>query len=364
MTIPATPLVIQYAGSGSTGPFAIPFYFADNSHILATRRASDGTETTLVLTTDYSLSGAGSPPSGSLTLTSALTTGQTLTIESNVPYTQATDLTQNDALPAESLEDALDKLTLLVKQLRVGLGRTLSVTPGTPSTVSLTVPVPEALALLGWNADGDGLVNYTAVDLEDVLISAYMANLLETVTTASELRTELGLTSAATATTGAFGLTLLATALAADARTALALGTLATVSPTGTANNTTFLNGAGAYTNELEGKRVGWMDVNWTTQNAAYGFALTDRGQGIRKTNNTAYTYTIPAEASVNFPVGSVISIANLGGSGNITVAITSDTLQLAGGTTTGSRTFAPGAFGGIVKVDSAKWFAFGAGVT
>lgn len=363
MTIPSTEVRIQYAGSGTTGPFAIPFYFAQNSHILAVKTATDGTETTLVLTTDYSLTGAGDPPSGALTLVSALASGETLTIESNVPFTQEVDLTQNDALPAETLEDALDKATILLKQLSAQLSRAAKLSVGS-SGISADLPAPEALALLGWNADGDGLANFANVDLEGVVITTFMLNLLQNGTSAAATRSQLGLTSTATTTSSAWGRAWIALADAAAGRTDLGLGTLATVSPSGTANNTTFLNGAGAYTNELGGFRVGYMDVNWTTQNATYGFVLTDRGVGIRKTDNSAYTWTIPANASVAFPVGTVISIANLGGAGNITVAITSDTLQLAGGTTTGSRTFAPGAFGGIVKVNTTHWLAFGAGVT
>lgn len=103
-----------YAGAGTTGPFTVPFRFLDASHLRVIKNVA-GIESVLVLTTDYTVSGVGAS-SGSVTLTAALPVGQTLTVVRNVPATQDADYVPGDAFPAESHEEALDKLTMLVQQ--------------------------------------------------------------------------------------------------------------------------------------------------------------------------------------------------------------------------------------------------------
>lgn len=112
------------------------------------------------------------------------------------------------------------------------------------------------------------------------------------------------------------------------------------------------------------GPVVGYRDVPVTISNAATTFALADAGKAFGKDDGTAYTYTIPANGTVAFPVGTVITVFNNNATSNITVAITTDTLRLAGTTTTGSRTVAPFALCTLFKVSSTVWMASGAGVT
>lgn len=111
-----------YAGSGTTGPFTVGFRFLENSHIQVIRTSSTGVDTTLALTTDYTVTGAGGA-SGAVTLVTALAVGQQLTIIRNVPFTQDADYVQNDAFPAESHERALDKLTMQTQQLLEAVNR-------------------------------------------------------------------------------------------------------------------------------------------------------------------------------------------------------------------------------------------------
>ena len=114
----------------------------------------------------------------------------------------------------------------------------------------------------------------------------------------------------------------------------------------------------------IDGLVVGYRDVPVTISNTAKTFALTDAGKAFGKDNGTAYTYTIPANGTVAFPIGTVITVFNNNATNNITVAITTDTLRLAGTTTTGSRTVAPFALCTLFKVSSTVWMASGAGVT
>lgn len=116
MTISTTTARSQHSGSGSTGPFNIGFYYASAAEILATKTSSAGAETTLVPTTDYSLTGAGTS-TGTLLLIAALASGETLTIERRTDMTQTLDLNRGGKIDATLLEAALDKLTRLAQDL-------------------------------------------------------------------------------------------------------------------------------------------------------------------------------------------------------------------------------------------------------
>lgn len=117
MTVSSTTTKAQYSGNGVTTVFAVPFYFLQNADLLVILRSSAGVETPQVLTANYTVTGAGNEAGGSVTMFVPPPTGTTLTILRNAAATQETDLIPNDRLPAESIETALDKLTMLVQQL-------------------------------------------------------------------------------------------------------------------------------------------------------------------------------------------------------------------------------------------------------
>ncbi len=71
-------------------------------------------------------------------------------------------------------------------------------------------------------------------------------------------------------------------------------------------------------------------------------------------------TVTIPANASVAFPVGATVVFINSSGSVTQTINITSDTLVLAGTGSTGSRTLAINGIATAVKVRTTAWIISG----
>lgn len=93
-----------------------------------------------------------------------------------------------------------------------------------------------------------------------------------------------------------------------------------------------------------------------------YTLVLADAGRHYYHVSATPHTLTIPANASVAFPIGTVINIENENGAGNITLAITSDTLRW--GSSTGSRTIAANGGGSIMKVTATVWRLRGEGIT
>jgi len=100
------------------------------------------------------------------------------------------------------------------------------------------------------------------------------------------------------------------------------------------------------------------------SQSAAYTTTITDIGKQILHPNadNNARTFTIAANASVAYPVGTCITFINE--INTVTIAINSDTLVLAGAGTTGSRTLAANGIATAIKITSTKWIISGTGLT
>lgn len=109
---------------------------------------------------------------------------------------------------------------------------------------------------------------------------------------------------------------------------------------------------------------VGYLNIPQNSQSAAYTTVLADSGKHILHpiADNNARTFTIPANASVAYPVGTAITFANL--INTVTIAITTDTMYLAGTGTTGSRTLAAYGVATALKVASATWMISGVGLT
>ena len=111
---------------------------------------------------------------------------------------------------------------------------------------------------------------------------------------------------------------------------------------------------------------VGFLSIPQNSQSTAYTLVLGDSGKHILhpSADTTARTFTIPANASVAFPVGTAITFINQDSAGVLTIAITTDTMRLAGDGATGSRTLDANGVATCVKVTSTEWIISGVGLT
>lgn len=191
MTVATTANRKQYAGSGTTGPFPFPYPFFADGDLVVIKTDAAGADTTLTLTTDYTVSGAGDPSGGSVTTVAAVAAGETITIVRTLDLTQGLDLVENDDMPSDSLEDALDRLTMIVQQLAEVDGRCVKF--GQASAFS-DVDFPELVGsrYLTTNAAGTAL-QLTAAVAAAVQATDYMLTLLDDEN-AADARATLGLT--------------------------------------------------------------------------------------------------------------------------------------------------------------------------
>jgi hypothetical protein len=111
---------------------------------------------------------------------------------------------------------------------------------------------------------------------------------------------------------------------------------------------------------------VGFRTIPQNSQSAAYTLVLADSGKHILhpSADTTARTFTIPANSSVAFPVGTAITFINQNGAGVVTIAITTDTMRLADDGGTGSRTLAANGVATAIKITSTEWIISGVGLT
>jgi hypothetical protein len=137
---------------------------------------TNGDLTLLTLTTDYTVNSDNT----TVTLVTGLVSGETATVSLDVEVTQGTEFKNSSALNSETVEDALDKLTLQNKEQADRLSK--SVLLRNDSTLSdITFPSPGADEFIKWNAAGTALESVsTSVgglgSLTDVTITSAATN--------------------------------------------------------------------------------------------------------------------------------------------------------------------------------------------
>ena len=111
---------------------------------------------------------------------------------------------------------------------------------------------------------------------------------------------------------------------------------------------------------------LGFRNIPQNSQSANYTTVLTDAGKEIYHpgADTTARTWTIDSNANVAYPIGTAITFINDTSAGVLTIAITTDTMILAGAGTTGSRTLAANGIATAVKMTSTRWIISGGGLT
>jgi hypothetical protein len=138
--------------------------------------------------------------------------------------------------------------------------------------------------------------------------------------------------------------------------TTTAASTYAPINNAGLTGTTTIQDAAAA------SHTAGYLDVPQSLKTANHQLVLADRGKSVVM-SGTSLTLTVPANASVAFPIGTAIVVINVAAT-SLSVAITTDTMTLVNTTTTGTRTLAQNAMATLVKVGATSWIIAGLGVT
>lgn len=165
MTVESNASRDSYNCNGSQTEFPYTFRILDESHLKVLLRDSDGNETVLTLTTHYTVDGVGEDEGGNVTTVATYASGYTLIILRNVPVEQLTDYVENDPFAADSHEDALDKATMILQQLKEEQGRCFKVPLSSPISGSDLELNPVASMAIGWDAAAAALTTMSPTPL-------------------------------------------------------------------------------------------------------------------------------------------------------------------------------------------------------
>jgi hypothetical protein len=223
-------------------------------------------------------------------------------------------------------------------------------------------------------AVGDGTtINFTAAGTAGQILQSngstvptWINNDAGTVTSASVISANGFAGTVATATTTpAITLTTSITGVLKGNGTALSAATAGTdyVAPSGALGTPS----SGTLTNcTADGTTsVGFLSIPQNSQSAAYTTVLADSGKCIfhPTTDANARTFTIAANSSVAYPIGTVIQFCNMT-SQVVSIAITTDTMYQAGTGSTGTRSLAQYGVANAMKLTSTTWLITGSGLT
>jgi hypothetical protein len=130
-----------------------------------------------------------------------------------------------------------------------------------------------------------------------------------------------------------------------------------------TFTGTTTINAIADATTTTASRGAGYMGVPQSAAATTGSYTIVGADAGKHIYSTATRTVTIPANASVAFPVGTAITFIAAAGA-TVTIAITTDTLLLAGSGATGSRTLAPFGMATTIKITSTSWIISGNGIT
>jgi hypothetical protein len=193
MTVSSTTTKNSYSGDGSTTTFAYAFKIFADADLTVILRSAAGTETVQTLTTNYTVTNAGNASGGNVVFVTAPASGVTVVIRRNMAQTQSTDYTANDPFPAESHEDALDRLTFIAQQQQEEVDRSIKLSrTNTMTSTEFTVGATErANKILAFDGNGElsvtqELGTYRGTDATTTT-EAYVVRDIVKSTTAAEL---------------------------------------------------------------------------------------------------------------------------------------------------------------------------------
>lgn len=115
----------DYTGNGSSVNFAYSCRIIDDDHLTVIKVDSAGAAATLVLGTDYTVTGVGAAAGGNVVFTTAPLATDKVVILRNQPAEQSSDYILGEGFPSERVERDLDKLAMLAQQHREVLARAL-----------------------------------------------------------------------------------------------------------------------------------------------------------------------------------------------------------------------------------------------
>lgn len=289
---------VVYTGSAGTGPYSFSFEVLANTDIQVYKNT-----TLLTLTTNYTVT-INSNGTGSVTLVSAATGSDTITIVGDRAIQRATDFVTGGDLFANTLNDEFDSLVIFTQQVDEKADRGLKAPVTDPTDVNMTLPVkatrkgtvlafnettgnPEAGPSIGsvtTVADQSANINTVANNISSVnTVAGNSANVTTVAGVSSSVSTVAGISSNVTTVAG---ISSNVTTVAGNNANVTAVGTIS--------GNVTTVAGISANVTTVAG-----ISSNVTTV-AGVSAAVTTNATNISSINTNASNITAIQNASTN----------------------------------------------------------------
>ena len=169
MSLEPNPRKNDYVGDGSTDTYDFDFHISNETELVVKTLASDYTEATLVLNTDYTVSGVDDDDGGSITLIDGsmmaepLASGVHIAIIGRLPIEQQNNIGNQGSFRPDVIEEEFDNLTKVDQEQQEQIGRSFKIPDTIPaSSFDTTLPIgifdpANAGRALIVNATNDGL---------------------------------------------------------------------------------------------------------------------------------------------------------------------------------------------------------------
>ena len=129
MTVTTTTTTNTYTVEGTTTAFSFTFEILETTDIkvivVTTATGVESVRSIGTGSTNYAVTGTGNVNGGTVTFETAPTASETVFLMRNMGFTQPTDYRTNDPFPAETHENALDRMALQIQQVSRRLDRAL-----------------------------------------------------------------------------------------------------------------------------------------------------------------------------------------------------------------------------------------------
>lgn len=324
MSVSETTARNRYTGNGATSTYSYTFPITETSDLLVTVRNTSNVETTLVLDTDYSVTGQGEDAGGTVVLINAsqtwltsgfLTSGYILVIRRNFSLTQPADIRNQGDFYPETHEDAFDRGILIDQQQQDQLTRAIKA-PETDNLSSIDMTLPcaadRASQFLAFDSSGNPIASAGGIS-GSLTVSAFMETVLDDASASAALTT-LGVSNYAQtllddSTSGealtTLGVSTFAKTVLDDADAATARATLGAVATSG--NET--VTGTKTFSGQLVGKGTATNDAAAAGYIGEYLESTVTSNTGSGVATGTWFDYTSKSLTAGDWDVTLVVSI-------------------------------------------------------
>lgn len=178
MTVPVNDRRIQYVATAGQTIFPYDFEITDESNLEVLKTNTLGVTTTLILYSDYTVSGVGSVTGGNITLISPAASSDIITITGKTPLERNTDFNPAN-LRTDDLNSQFDDLFRIEQETKTRSSRALLLADEDTAD-SLTLPIKEVRInnFLAFDTEGNPIAS-SAVTPSSVPVSPFMENFLQ-----------------------------------------------------------------------------------------------------------------------------------------------------------------------------------------